>query len=570
MSEWANNVYNGQLMNAGVMDKLHEAFSEGRVYSLHDINGGRYYTGGPEDGNIFIGTQDNTYNLGSSRYLAGLIAHEGTHSYQDYLGLNPNSRYSEYAAHAAQQAVLNGEGHHTLSAEELSAINNAYEYSTLNNASVADINGYQFGDGSLEANPDTTNGIIEAYRNIYGELPSDEILETLVGLAAQEMMFGGSENLEAVCRLVVEQYGAGISGDEAEFWETEDGENTEQGNQYAAWNPLSFIIKPARQLEQQEMAEAQQQVQAATQKAIYEGTMAWVKSFDNSNLNFKKYEKKIKEATAGVTDQNEINKRKLLVTTAETLKERISKVFKSGILTAEQKRQIMVEVDAALVRVLGGTIKYGNSTASPGYTTSGVINVSEIVCTQFMGLDLYIAGTSSSQIGKTWNWPGNNSGFNCWLYNPGVYIYEEGFDPLSRDANGNFYWPEGSEDGVVVMANNLSLYTPTNINLDDMKKWFRNPEKYKEQIAALNGMTYFCKWSGDISTYTYSHTAKIGINLDTDGNPASITIYESNPSNDATDGVRMQTYSFSGFIKESRPAGPLAAMKKIKVCSPNY
>jgi hypothetical protein len=29
--------------------------------------------------NQFIGTQDNTYNLGSSRYLAGLIAHEGTH-----------------------------------------------------------------------------------------------------------------------------------------------------------------------------------------------------------------------------------------------------------------------------------------------------------------------------------------------------------------------------------------------------------------------------------------------------------------------------------------------------------
>ena len=29
--------------------------------------------------NQFIGTQDDTYNLGSSRYLAGLIAHEGTH-----------------------------------------------------------------------------------------------------------------------------------------------------------------------------------------------------------------------------------------------------------------------------------------------------------------------------------------------------------------------------------------------------------------------------------------------------------------------------------------------------------
>ena len=39
VSKWANNEYNGQTMNAGVMSTMDDAFTAERVYSLDGISG---------------------------------------------------------------------------------------------------------------------------------------------------------------------------------------------------------------------------------------------------------------------------------------------------------------------------------------------------------------------------------------------------------------------------------------------------------------------------------------------------------------------------------------------------
>lgn len=415
------------------------------------------------------------------------------------------------------------------SAEELSAINNAYEYSTLNNASVADINGYQFGDGSLEANPDTTNGIIEAYQNIYGELPSDEILETLVGLASQEMMFGGSENLEAACRLVVEQYGAGISGDEAEFWETEDGENTEQGNQYAAWNPLSHIINPARQLEQQEMAEAQQQAQAATQKHIFNVTLFAINNIDERNLDYEKYKKQIAVATRGLAqDSQEYKTKKIFATLVASLKDLISQ--SKNIFSTEQLNKLQSAVAGKIVQMMAGKITYdANSGSTPFDANGNFVAPLNFVCSKFTSLCYYIMGVSKQGNAKP-KGPYNN-GYNAWNYNTNAYSYgkykmatktEEYIDQETGETKKR----DITDIGVTHMAHNETLFEQPGLDLGQIKSLFAT--KNVEELKKLEGKTFMFNASGNHfvpNITSYEHTGIFG---PYDPVTNTITVYESN------------------------------------------
>ena len=154
VSKWANNA-----ANAGTVNSIDNAFATGRIYSVDGVNGGRFYTGAGETGNVFIGTQNSQGGFASGLEIAGLIAHEGTHVYQYARGLDPRVQLSEYAAHAAQYSVMKGMSSYTLTAQEMQSIDNGYNFAAANDYAAAQNRRSNSNVTDNAINADPVNGI---------------------------------------------------------------------------------------------------------------------------------------------------------------------------------------------------------------------------------------------------------------------------------------------------------------------------------------------------------------------------------------------------------------------------
>jgi hypothetical protein len=118
---WGQRNYNGRKMNAKVIDAIDEAMRKGNVYMINRLHGGEYNV---DDNTMLIGTKSDDMNV-----IQGLIAHEGTHYFQDTVaGVDPRKAKSEYHAWAAQLAVENNEAYHLLTAKEIQKINQDYVF----------------------------------------------------------------------------------------------------------------------------------------------------------------------------------------------------------------------------------------------------------------------------------------------------------------------------------------------------------------------------------------------------------------------------------------------------------
>ncbi len=200
---WANRTdIHGKKMNSRVIDAIDSALKNGSVYTSTHLHGGMYNV---DNDTIMIGTASDN----DSRIM-GLIAHEGTHYYQDTAAhVNPMSQYSEYDAFSAQYAVENGEAEHILKANEILKINNAYGFAgdaqeIHNSLQAQSGNSWDMGDGSVHANPTTTAEIVAAYEREYNRKPTANELNRLVYLAAQHVKYsGGYDSLQSVASDVV-------------------------------------------------------------------------------------------------------------------------------------------------------------------------------------------------------------------------------------------------------------------------------------------------------------------------------------------------------------------------------
>lgn len=193
-----------------------------------------------------------------------LIAHEGTHYFQDTVaGVNPMSRHNEYDAWAAQYAVMNNQAYHTLSKDEIQKINEDYGFSGDANKThevlkKLEERRYDMGDGSVHANPQTTGKIVTEFIKEYGRIPTEEEKNRIVYLAAQQMKYSdGYENHDSIISDVVKNDaymdlagpmanltsvnaldvpGAGVWTDAAEQNGQATNEPTQQGNNAANQN----------------------------------------------------------------------------------------------------------------------------------------------------------------------------------------------------------------------------------------------------------------------------------------------------------------------------------------------